>query len=280
MQLVAFSQERPARLLVDYLKSQNIESVYRQVEGQYRHGVMLMDLVNAEQAKKIAQDFVANPYDSKYQQAAWQHGQRVDIPLGQHFSLSAFKLHAKTAPFTSLVTLVCVLIYMLTVMGWQYQLYEILTIQPIEQLQQNHQWWRLLGPNFLHFSATHIVFNLLWWWMLGGQIEQKFGTSALLLLFLLSSLAANIGQLLVTGPAFGGLSGVVYAVVGFVWWCGWLKPSWGLSLAKPVIGFLLLWLLLGYADVLWINMANTAHTLGLVSGCLFAWLLCRRQGQG
>ena len=41
-------------------------------------------------------------------------------------------------------------------------------------------------------------------------------------------------------------------------------------ISKPIIGFLLFWLVLGYVDVLPVNMANTAHLLGLVSGCLLA----------
>ena len=109
--------------------------------------------------------------------------------------------------------------------------------------------------------------------MIGAQIEKKLGFSTIQMVFTLSAVASNVAQLLVSGPAFGGLSGVVYAVMGFVWWLGWLKPSWGLSLPTSIIGFMLIWLVLGYADILWVSMANTAHTVGLVSGCLLASLL-------
>lgn len=95
----------------------------------------------------------------------------------------------------------------------------------------------------------------------------------LLLIFLVSAVFSNLAQALVSGPNFGGLSGVVYALLGFVWWAGWLKPSWGFALPKAVVGFMLVWLVLGYADILWVSMANTAHTVGLVSGCLMAWML-------
>jgi GlpG protein len=95
----------------------------------------------------------------------------------------------------------------------------------------------------------------------------------LLVLFVFSAAASNVAQLVVSGPNFGGLSGVVYALVGCVWWLGWLKPAWGLSLPKPIVGFLLVWLVVGYLDVLPVSMANTAHTVGLICGCLFAWFL-------
>ncbi len=115
-------------------------------------------------------------------------------------------------------------------------------------------------------------------------IELAFARSMLGLLFGIvklassvlpsfSAAASNVAQLVVSGPNFGGLSGVVYALVGCVWWLGWLKPAWGLSLPKPIVGFLLVWLVVGYLDVLPVSMANTAHTVGLICGCLFAWFL-------
>jgi len=85
-----------------------------------------------------------------------------------------------------------------------------------------------------------------------------------------SAIASNLAQFLVSGPNFGGLSGVVYALVGFVWWSGYLAPEKGLTLSKPIIGFLLFWLLLGFVDLLPVNVANTAHLVGLISGCLMA----------
>ena len=112
----------------------------------------------------------------------------------------------------------------------------------------------------------------MWWWQLGGAVEKALGKGVLLHLLLLSAMSSNVGQYLVSGANFGGLSGVVYGLVGFVWWMGWLAPEKGLFLSKPLVGFLLFWLLLGYADVLPINMANTAHLLGLISGCLLALL--------
>jgi GlpG protein len=85
-------------------------------------------------------------------------------------------------------------------------------------------------------------------------------------------LASNVGQFLVDGPYFGGLSGVVYGLVGYVWWLGWLMPEKGLTLSKSIIGFMLFWLLLGYTTILPFNIANTAHLLGLISGCCLAYI--------
>ncbi|MFT2089396.1 rhomboid family intramembrane serine protease GlpG [Paraglaciecola sp. 2405UD69-4] len=273
--LVAFSKEQPARLLSLYLNAQGIQVEYSKLESDYAHGVMLFDSADLEKAKAIAEEFVLDPNNAKYQSAAWDSGESVQLASDSSFAVDNFLLALIRTPFTAGILVTCIVIYCLAMIGINGP-YSWLQIEPLADLAKNWQWWRLLGPALIHFSAMHIAFNLLWWWMLGKQLEHTFGTSCLVLLFGFSALISNVAQLLITGPSFGGLSGVVYALVGCVWWLGWLKPSWGISLPKPMVGFLLVWLLVGYLDVLPVNMANTAHTAGLICGCVFAWLLVSR----
>ena len=275
IQLVAFSAEAPARLLVNELGSRQVSAHYQQGSGEFAHCVFVDNPQQLDLAQTIAREFISNPQDKRYQKNAWQNAEAVQLTGGQpilgRFNLPSFA----AAPITWLVSGVCVFFYLGIMLGMLPGVMQLLHIQPLSVLVENGQWWRLIGPVFVHFSAIHIVFNVLWWSSLGAEIEKKLGHVTLLLLFLASALVSNLGQLWVSGPNFGGLSGVVYAVVGFVWWLGWLRPGWGLSLSKPVVGFLLVWLVLGYMDVLWVNMANTAHTLGLLCGCLGAWLTVR-----
>jgi GlpG protein len=275
LKLVAFSKEQPARLLTIYLINQGINVEYQYSDNDYAHSVMLLEMSDQIQAKKIAEEFVLNPNDVKYQTAAWQSGETVNLMPVKSFSAAKALYDLKQAPFTSSILAICLVIYLLAMIGVSGP-YFWLKIQPIAILIDSGQWWRLLGPALIHFSVLHIAFNMLWWWSLGKQIEITFGISSLLMLFVFSATVSNVAQLLVSGPNFGGLSGVVYALVGCVWWLGWLKPSWGLSLPKPIIGFLLVWLVVGYLDILPVNMANTAHTVGLICGCLFALFLVSR----
>ena len=273
--LIAFQHEQPAQLLANFLRTKNIDAIYAKDAGNFPHSVLLKDPSQLSQAKIIAEDFLSKPTDNKYQQAAWSQGEATKLQTGSSLFGNLKPIDLQSIPFTSLVIFVCLIVYAASMFGWFNFVFHWLQIRPFPELLESNEWWRLVGPAFVHFSGLHIIFNLIWWWSLGGKIEQKFGTSALVTLFLVSAIASNVGQLIEAGPYFGGLSGVVYAVVGFVWWIGWLKPSWGLSLPKPVVGFLLIWLILGYADMLWVNMANTAHTVGLLTGCLGAWLLSR-----
>lgn len=275
LKLVAFSKEQPARLLTTYLKEQGIQAEYQYSVDEYSHTVMLLRESEQIVAKKLAEEFVLNPSSTKYQTTAWQSGEAVTLIPSKSFSAANTLTDLKQAPFTSSILVICLVIYVLAMIGVTSP-YLWLKIQPLAVLIDSGQWWRVLGPALIHFSVLHIAFNLLWWWTLGKQVEKTFGLSSLLLLFVLSAALSNVAQLLVSGPNFGGLSGVVYALVGCVWWLGWLKPSWGLSLPKPIVGFLLVWLVVGYLDILPVSMANTAHTVGLICGCLFAWFLVTR----
>jgi GlpG protein len=276
--LIAFNQQSPAHLLANYLTSQSISATVMQSDKEFV--VVLDDHAHVDRAKVIAEDFLSNPTHPKYQQAAWDSGKNVQLaPSGSGFSVKNIINDAIKAPFTSVVFLLCVAVYTLSLLGLFSPIAQHLLMQPFSVLSENHEWWRLLGPAFIHFSALHIIFNLLWWGMVGAKIERTLGVSMLLIVFLVSATISNAAQAIFSDPVqgnlylFGGLSGVVYAVMGFVWWLGWLRPSWGLSLPNSIVGFMLVWLVLGYADILWVNMANAAHTAGLISGCLLAGAL-------
>ena len=282
--LIAFNQQSPAHLLANYLTSQHIQAAVVQHDKEFV--VVLDNHDHLDRAKSIADGFLANPTDPKYQQAAWDNGKNVRLaPSGNGFSVGNIIADAVKAPFTSVVFILCVAVYLLSLFGLFAPIAQHLLMQPFSILSQNHEWWRLLGPAFIHFSALHIIFNLLWWGMLGAKIERTLGMSMLLIVFLVSATISNAAQALFSDPVqgnlflFGGLSGVVYAVMGFVWWLGWLRPSWGLSLPNSIVGFMLVWLVLGYADILWVNMANAAHTAGLISGCLLAGALSLGSGK-
>ena len=93
------------------------------------------------------------------------------------------------------------------------------------------------------------------------------GGRRLLVLFLVSALLSGYGQYWVEGVYFGGLSGVVYALVGYLWMIGVRAPQLNLSIPNPILGFMLIWLVLGFVQP-FLAIANTAHLVGLMSGVL------------
>ena len=152
----------------------------------------------------------------------------------------------------------------------------------LTELLASGQYWRFLSPIFLHFSLLHILFNLLWIWVIGRRIEQLQGSWSLLLLTLFSGVASNLAQYYASGPLFGGMSGVVFAVLGYSWvWDRLHRPIF--FLPPALMGFMLFWLALGYSGALEFMglgaIANTAHLVGLLAGLTWAGItgLLRRR---
>lgn len=147
---------------------------------------------------------------------------------------------------------------------------------PLSATLYSGQWWRFITPIFLHFGLMHLVFNSLWIWVLGEMIERNQGQVKLIFLVLFTALVSNSAQFLINGSSqFGGLSGVVYGYLGYIWLRGRLKPQEGLVIGNALVIFMLGWMLLGMTDFsrsLGLNMANEAHLGGLLSGLAFALL--------
>lgn len=131
--------------------------------------------------------------------------------------------------------------------------------------------WRFVTPTLLHFGWMHIAFNCLWLWEFGSRIEARVGSLNLLGLFLVSAIFSNSVQYFWSGPSiFGGMSGVVYALLGFLWSGALVNPGWVVPPPQPVIGFMLLWLVIGLVGALEFvgvgAIANGAHLGGLFIG--------------
>jgi membrane associated rhomboid family serine protease len=133
------------------------------------------------------------------------------------------------------------------------------------------QVWRLFTPVFLHFGWLHIFFNMLWLKDLGSMIEGHQGTRQLAVLVIVIAACSNFGQYFVSGPLFGGMSGVIYGLLGYVWMRGKFDPASGLFLHPSTVGMMLVWFVLCYTGIFG-NIAKTTHAVGLVMGVAWGYL--------
>ena len=150
---------------------------------------------------------------------------------------------------------------------------------------EHGQWWRFITPMFIHFSWLHIVFNLLWVWEIGRKIEFTNSAVVLFVAVIASSLAANVTQYLLSGPSlFGGMSGVVFGLLGHSLIWSRLVPSRDVGLPSGIYIFMLVYLVVGFTGVIDFlglgSLANGAHLGGLIGGSAtggLAGLLARQR---
>ena len=142
---------------------------------------------------------------------------------------------------------------------------------------QNNEWWRLITPMFIHFSITHLVFNCLWIYVIGSKIEQVDGHFTFFSLVIFSSIVSNLAQhFLGESSLFGGLSGVIYGLLGYCMVIEFEIKEERYDLPPAIYLFMLIWLILGFLGILNLfgfgNVANYAHLGGLISGIIFAMI--------
>jgi GlpG protein len=140
--------------------------------------------------------------------------------------------------------------------------------------------WRLWTPVLLHFGVLHLVFNLLWLWEFGRRLEAAHGSVRLLqTVLVLAPISNGVQYLLVDSPIFGGMSGVVYGLLGYLIVAARRDPHPALQLRAGLVIALLVLLVLfstGVTEPFGLHVANAAHWGGFLAGVLWAALRVRR----
>lgn len=205
-------------------------------------------------------------------------------PVQRAAPRAGFVQQLRASPMTALMLLITLIVAGVTWLGDNHLSMRWLSFQDyrvegeyayfmpwLEGLQAG-QVWRLVTPMFIHFGWLHLAMNSMWYWELGRRIEARQGSLALLGLTLLFSLLSNLAQFWFGGSGlFGGLSGVLYGLLGYCWIFQLLAPTPAYHLPRGVLVMMLIWLLVclsGVVDLLGFgSIANAAHVGGLFAGC-------------
>ena len=185
------------------------------------------------------------------------------------------------APVSMVFIAACLLVALLSQLGADPMAVRELFFPDLRQTGLLDSPWifiRTLTPALLHFGAVHLVFNLLWLWYFGRMIEPVLGWWRMLALVLLAAFGGNMAQYLWSGNGmFGGMSGVVYGLLGFIWMWQTVQPQSALRLPTAMIMvFLVALVLMGVLASAMI--ATAAHLGGLFSGMLAGVVLGRLLG--
>lgn len=148
-----------------------------------------------------------------------------------------------------------------------------LVVPPLLNIRHG-ELWRIITPIFLHLSIVHLLFNMLMYYQLASLIEFRRGTWRLALLMLVTAVTSNLVQALLPmswggSPHFGGMSGVIYGLLGYAWIKSSFEPMLGIRIRSEVVAILVILMF-----IFWLagagpdgkRTANWAHLIGFVSG--------------
>jgi GlpG protein len=286
------SDENNARLFSDFLYAQGIENRIELENDAWN--IWIFDEEEIQQAKELLREFSNNPEKPLYRKIASQakilkkeekrrekkdKSQPIDVRIRWYSSRPG-----EFGKFTLILIIISVLVGIYTRLGdtnrdlialmqmtntiisgdyvqWRSDLPEI----------QSGQIWRFITPIFLHFGFFHILFNMLWLKDLGSMIENKKGTLYFTILVIALAIISNSAQYFVSGPFFGGMSGVVYGLLGYLWMKTKFDPDLGMFLSQTTVIFMIAWFFICLSGLVG-NIANTAHGAGAVMGIAWGYL--------
>jgi GlpG protein len=281
---------RAARGFLAYLRAQGIPSkIIGGADGASR--IMVIEEEHVDRARDLYAEFREQPDDPRYEAAAREAPppapeparpaprRRASVDMRARYQSEAMP---PLGLATAALIVICVVVAIASNLGRSTESLQFLFITEFDVEGGYIRWlpglpefrsgqaWRLVTPMFIHFGFVHILFNMMWLADLGSRIERASASGAVLLLslVLVSSAASNVAQYAFTGPSFGGMSGVVYALLGYMWMKTRYDPGSGLYLRRTLVMWMLAWFAICWTPII-PNVANWAHAAGLAVGT--AW---------
>ncbi len=279
--------EETARTLSDFLYVQGLEN-HIEHDTSDGWGIWIRSEDHIEEANAWLASYRQNPEDPQFKKAfaqaqkLRQQREKEDAAYAKKVKPRAEVLRSLATVGFGLLTLSLIAVSLL-VFALQYYVPETVMLLVLSraagglQAVLHGEVWRLVTPIFLHFGILHILFNMLWLRDLGSMIEGHQGAFKLGLLVLGVASFSNLAQYLVNGyslssaDVFGGMSGVVYGLMGYIWMRGRFDPASGLFLHPQTVIMMGVWAAVCLTGVLG-PVANTVHFAGLGLGMAWGYL--------
>jgi GlpG protein len=278
-----------ARTFGDFLYVQGIETQFE--EDGPRWAIWVKSDDDLARAGKLLEEFRANPTDPRYLDGSpaeklRQKTQAEDEAYRRRM-ITGRKLFPGLASYGfGIVTYVlvagCVTVFILSRMGEDIPRIANLLIteggRGLTEIKRG-QVWRLISPIFIHFGALHIIFNMLILRDLGSLFEARLGSGYFALFVVVTAAVSNYAQYAVTHhPLFGGMSGVVYGLIGYCWIRGRFDPAAGVALNRQAWIESIIWFAAGFIFFRHF-IANYAHAGGLIMGMAWAFIDSKRRSR-
>lgn len=138
------------------------------------------------------------------------------------------------------------------------------------------EWWRLITAGFLHGGLWHILMNSWVLFDLGVQVEESFGTSRYLVLYLVTTITGFLASFYWSPTLSIGSSAGIFGLIGAMIALGVRdRTSYGLAVRSLYMRWAVYGLLMGLLP--FFATDNAAHLGGLAGGFVTA-LICGTPG--
>jgi len=281
-----FASEAQARFFTDFLLSRDIRS-HLEPESDRSWSIWIRDEDQIVEAQAALQRFQANPTAPEFQKAPEaaakaRQAEAEDLAKYRKRVRSGRSVFPKMGGYglgllTFSLMLVCFYVAVFSKLGsdnewlraWHISDPMDYTGRFLPEVSQG-QFWRLFTPIFIHYGPFHLIFNMMYFYQLGSMIESRQNSLFLLAFIAVSAALSNVAEYALSHhySNFGGMSGVLYALAGYIWMRGKYNPSSGLYLDRQNVVYLLVWLVVCYTRIMG-PVANTCHVVGLLVG--MAW---------
>lgn len=282
--------EDNARLFGDYLYSVGIENEIEPAASGDGFAVWVLDDEKLEAGRAELEAFRANPRDAHFERGARKGRARWETDRKEakkaapvKDARTSFGAGEPTVPVISFgLVAFSILVFLFRTEafsgpvpadgmdGVRAALQISATTEGFLPEVMRGEAWRIFTPIFIHFGIIHLLFNMMWVMQLGTMLERVHGRFFFIVLVVSIAFFSNSIQYLVSGPHFGGMSGVVFGIFGFAWVRGKIDVSVPYRLDQATVVLMVFWLFLCYTGVVG-PIANWAHTVGLLTGAAVAF---------
>ncbi len=135
---------------------------------------------------------------------------------------------------------------------------------------QQHQYWRLLTPMFLHAGLIHIGLNMWGLYVLGPTLEQLLGPWRFALLYFVSAYAGNALSTLLSSGASLGASTAIFGLLGAYFVIFYVNRDYLGAYARHAANQALFWIVVNLVWSLQGRIDLWGHVGGLLGGALFS----------
>ena len=282
------AEKKQAERFVHFLDSQQIEATLRPLQ-ETGYDVWVLDEERVATARQQLETFLAMPDDPRFDVAKGPQSRvarrffqpRTPTDRTRYIDVRTEIFHRRLSPvpvtwfFIGVSVAVTLLAHVPALTPVISKLYFSAYFGTAFPEIRAGQIWRLVTPIFLHGGLLHLLFNMVWLYQLGGQIETQESSHYVAIMVLVLAMLCNTAQYIVSGPLFVGMSGVVYGLLGYIWMMTQFQMATRYILSQQTVMFMLLWLGLCLIGII-PHVANTEHVVGMLLGV--AWGFVRSGG--